>query len=165
MAKQLQFSGFKKPNVEFGGSLLKGNPKGKRPLSSKLPILITLRANRSEMRKPKMFGVVSSLVERTSKKYGVRVYRYANVGNHLHILVRLTKRTLWASFIRELTGRIAQELALTWLYRPHTRIIGGWKKAFNIAKDYVYLNNLEAEGWINRRETRSLKDLKAIFSD
>ena len=79
--------------------------------------------------------------------------------------MRVTKLTLWASFIRELTGRIAQELGLAWLFRPHTRIIGGWRKAYNVAKDYIYLNNLEAEGWIDRRQTKSLKDLRAIFSD
>ena len=45
--------GFTRPGDEFGGSLLKGNPKRKRPLESKLPIHLTLRATKSSLRTPK----------------------------------------------------------------------------------------------------------------
>lgn len=47
-SKQLEFAGpgMKKPDVRFGGSLLgKSNPKRKRPLDSKRPIHLVLRAN------------------------------------------------------------------------------------------------------------------------
>ena len=120
------------------------------------------------MRKPQTFGRVNSFVASAARKHGIRIYRYANVGNHLHILVRIPRLGAWPAFIREITGQIAQFMHSQkgfWIYRPHTRIVQGWKRAFNIAKDYIYLNNLEGEGWINRRETKSLKDLRAIFSD
>ncbi len=172
-AKQQSFegTGLKKPSAMFGGSLLKGNPKGKRPLDSKLPILITLRAEKSLLRTPKAHGKVNKLVYDTAKKYGVRVYEFENVGNHLHALVRVPRLSLWAPFIRELTGQIAQAVGEIfplsgkfWKFRPHTRIVQGWKKAYQIAKDYIFLNQLEAEGLINRREIKTLKDLRAIFS-
>lgn len=95
--------GFKKPNAEFGGSLLKGNPKTKRPLDSKLPIHLVLRARRSNLRLPKTFGLVHDTLMQIAQKHGVIIYRYANVGNHLHIVLRLASVRGWAAFIRELT--------------------------------------------------------------
>lgn len=125
------------------------------------------------MRLPKTFGVVNSIVGQVAKKHGVRIYSYANVGNHLHILIRVGRVSAWRRFIRELAGRIALAVKLKgigekgqnyWLYRPHTRIVGGWRNAFQIAKDYVYLNICEAEGNIRRSEIKTLKDFRALFS-
>lgn len=169
--KQLEFEDLRKPKDAFGGSLLKGNPKGKRPLDSKLPILLTLRAIKGGMRLPKAFGKIDHAVNRCAEKYGVRIYEYANVGNHLHFVLKIPRRHSWAGFIRELTGEIAalmKQLFVIeekfWMYRPHTRVVQGWRKAFNIAKMYVHLNVLEAEGFIHRKHTKNLKDLRAIFS-
>jgi hypothetical protein len=72
----------------------------------------------------------------------------------------------WAGFIRELTGRIAlacQGKKGFWMYRPHTRIVRGWQKAFKIVLDYIYLNQIEAEGFISRKETKTLRDYRLIF--
>lgn len=174
-SKQLEFQPkeFAKPKDQFGGSLLKNsNAKRARPLDSKLPLLITLRATKGGMRLPKCFSNVNNAVYDTAKKYGFKVYKYSNVGNHLHILVKISKLQLWSAFIRELTGKIGlvMKIALSltekfWAYRPHTRIVRGWRKAFNIAKDYIELNILEAEGYISRKETKTLKDLRAIWAD
>lgn len=172
-SKQLEFQmkEFERPRDAFGGNLLKGNAKRARPLDSKLPILITLRAVKGGMRLPKCFGEVNGAVYDTAKKYGFKVFKFANVGNHLHVLVQISKLKLWAAFIRELTGKIGLIMKMTlglmekfWAYRPHTRIIRGWQRAFKIAKDYVELNILEAEGFISRKETKTLKDLRAIWA-
>jgi REP element-mobilizing transposase RayT len=172
--KQLQFDGkgMGKPGDAFGGSLLRGNPRSARPLDSKLPIHLTLRARRSVLRLPKTFAKVEGLIESIAKKYGVKIYKRANVGNHLHLVLQMNT-WLWPKFIRELTGRIAQvirELGVSiengfWRYRPHTRIVRGWKKAFQLALEYVGLNQLEAEGHISRKETKTLRDLRAIWAD
>ena len=169
-AKQFEFKDkyLDRPGDEFGGSLLKGNPKGRRPLDAKFPIHLTLRARQSGMRRPQTFGAVNAQVYASARKYGVRIYRFANVGNHLHLLLKLPRRHRWAPFIRELTGRIAQLMQVDkgfWLYRPYTRVVRGWRRAFRIAKDYVYLNELESESWVDRDKTKSLKDLRAIFAD
>jgi hypothetical protein len=50
-----------------------------------------------------------------------------------------------------------------WALRPFTRIVRGWRKAFQIAKAYVELNLLEAEGFISRSEIKTLRDFRAIF--
>jgi REP element-mobilizing transposase RayT len=172
--KQFTFQGseFIKPGEAFGGSLLKGNPKVARPLDSKFPLHLTLRARKSVLRLPKTFHHVQNLIESTAKKYGVQIFEKANVGNHLHMVIKVNPK-LWARFIRELTGRIAQvlkDLGIQlsegfWLYRPHTRIIQGWRSAFHSAVEYVKLNQLEALGHIKRSETKSLKELRAIWAD
>jgi hypothetical protein len=174
-AKQLSFEGFSKLNDCFGGSLLKNShAKTHRPLDSKLPIHLILRSVKGGMRLPKTFKHVNQTVDRACKKHGVRLYQYANVGNHLHMLIKISHVKRWAAFIRELTGRIAQVaqglkgpqkgLPNFWKQRPFTRIVRSWRKAFRDAKEYVHLNFLEAEGFISRKETKTLKDLSAIFS-
>jgi putative transposase len=170
MAKQKQFEGeeFIRPKDSFGGALLKNShAKTQRPLDSKLPIHMTLKAKKSVMRLPKNFKLVNTTVARVCKKHGVTIYKYANVGNHLHLVIKIPGRRRWAAFIRELTGRVAQPIKDNgesfWALRPFTRIVRGWRKAFQIAKAYVELNLLEAEGFISRREIKTLKDLRALF--
>jgi REP element-mobilizing transposase RayT len=172
--KQLAFSNraFLQPKDSFGGAELKGNPRGARPLDSKLPVHLTLRARKSVLRLPKTYRAVEATVAQVAEKYGVKIFKRANVGNHLHLVIQVNPK-LWPRFIRELTGRIAQiikdmGIALGngfWLYRPHTRIVRGWRKAFQIALDYVGLNQLEADGHISRKQTKTLKDLRLIWAD
>ena len=111
-------------------------------------------------------------VDRICKKHGVTLYKYANVGNHLHLLIKISHRRRWAAFIRELTGRVAQLVKEAtgfeegfWTQRPFTRIVRGWQRVFKIAKDYVELNFLESQGFISRNDTKTLKDLRAIWAD
>lgn len=169
-------AGFAKPGDCFGGSLLKNShAKTKRPLDSKWPIHLVLRSELNVLRSIRSFGPVNAAVARIARKYGVRIYSYANVGNHLHILLRVKSLRLWAAFIRELCGRVAQvaqglkgpqkSRRKFWKQRPFTRIVRGWNKAFKIAREYVGLNRLEAEGFISRKETKTLKDLRLVFAD
>jgi len=161
--KQRTFEGLRAPKDVFGGSLLTSNPKVRRPLDSKLPTHVVLRATKSTMRKPQNFLKVNQAINNACRKHGVRLYEYANVGNHLHLLIKLRSRASWAGFIREITGRIAQLTETKWLHRPFTRIVRGWKKAYQISREYVRLNVLEANGFISRAETKNLKDLRAIW--
>lgn len=161
--------GFEKFSDSFGGTLLKGNPKRARPLDSKFPIHLTLRSSKSVLRLPKAFGRVEEIIKVVAAKHGVKIYKMANVGNHLHFAIKIPHVRRWAAFIRELTGRLALALRdllggeKLWLFRPHTRIVRGWKKAFRTLKLYIDLNIWEAEGFISRKDIKTLKDLRAIF--
>ena len=175
-AKQFEFNDplFKKPGDIFGGSHLKSHPKVKRPIASKLPLHLVLRANQSSFRLPATYKIVNQTVREIAKKHGVRIYKYSNNGNQLHVLLKLSRIHRWSPFIRELTSQIVQklrELGVTfkveklWMGRPFTRIVRGWKKAFKTVKEYLYRNELEAEGRISRKEIRSLKDLRTLLDD
>jgi REP element-mobilizing transposase RayT len=126
------------------------------------------------MRAPNTHVGVNRIATAVARKYHVKLYEYANVGNHIHAVIKIPRGQTWAGFIRELTGRIALYMKRKgraikgqkfWKYRPHTRLVQGWQKAFRTAKQYVILNQLEAEGHISREETKTLADLKLIFSD
>jgi REP element-mobilizing transposase RayT len=51
--------------------------------------------------------LIHRFTEDLAKHWGVRLYRYANVGNHIHLLIRVPSRSVWQRFLRELTGGIA----------------------------------------------------------
>jgi hypothetical protein len=44
------------------------------------------------------------------RRHGVKVYRVANAGNHLHLLVRFTKRRGLQNFLRGSSGLIARKV-------------------------------------------------------
>jgi REP element-mobilizing transposase RayT len=172
--KQLEFQGsaFTKPKDWFGGAYLKGNhAKRKRPLESKFAIHVVLRAAESGLRRPAVYRHVNLAATRACKRYGVKLYEYANVGNHLHLLIKLPHIRAWRAFIREITGRIAQiarglkgrqkGARAFWRHRPFTRIVRGWKRTYRLAKDYVVLNQLEGEGLISRTESRVFRQGEA----
>lgn len=149
----------------FGGALLKkSHAKEKRPVSTKFPMHVVVRSSRAKGEKSFRYGrnhhKVNTLVRRICRKHGVRLYEYANVGNHLHLLIRLRKNFLWTPFIRELTGSLVMAVAgfggraqPFFDQRPFTRVVNGWRRAYRLAKDYVVLNQMEALGLIDRRVT------------
>jgi REP element-mobilizing transposase RayT len=97
--------------VSHGGELTKGKRKEIRPLDPKQALHVVLRSSlaRGErsMLNPKYCGHIHRLVERLASRYGVRLYRYANVGNHIHLLIKVPSRGVWQRFLRELAGGIA----------------------------------------------------------
>ncbi len=47
---------------------------------------------------------------RFSKKFGVKIYQQAINSNHLHLLLRITNRTLYKAFIKAASGQIASHV-------------------------------------------------------
>jgi REP element-mobilizing transposase RayT len=147
---------------QFGGSLLKkGNAKTARPLSTKQAMHVVLRSSQAtgewSLRSLKNQKMVERTLRNLARRYGIKIYEFANVGNHLHLLIKLRKRYTFTPFIRALSGIIALKVTGTskleklenkfWDYRPWTRIVE-WKKAYTVARDYVIQNHLEAIGFI-----------------
>ena len=110
---------------------------------------------------------VDSIVRGDARKFGLRVIEFANVGNHVHLLVRAGNRRLFLRFLKSISGRIAMLLTgarkglglwtkddgakdAFWDKRPFTRVIESFR-GYRVAKDYVVLNRLEAEGIVPRR--------------
>jgi len=98
----------------FGGTLLKGNAKGPRPLSSKAPLHLVLKANRGfgtrSMLHPEHVKKVNACVRRQAEATGIRLYHFVNVGNHLHLVVKIHDRKRFAAFIRAISGLIARQV-------------------------------------------------------
>ena len=92
----------------------------------------------------------------------------ANVGNHLHLHIKLSHRYSYTPFIRAVTAAIA--MAVTgasrwrplaelcdgrfWDFRPFTRVVTGFKDHLGLKK-YIELNQLEGAG-LNREQARHI---------
>jgi hypothetical protein len=102
-----------KKQLSFGGSLLKlSHAKTPRPLSSKQALHVVLRSDfaqgtHSLLRHER---VIRNTLLKQGRRHGVKVYRVANAGNHLHLLVRFTKRRGLQNFLRGSCGLIARKV-------------------------------------------------------
>jgi REP element-mobilizing transposase RayT len=94
-----------------GGETAKGKRKTRRPFDPKQALHVVLRSSKAKgelsMLHPRHCKPIFALLERLKKRWNVSVYRYANVGNHLHLLIRARSRADWQGFIREFSGGIA----------------------------------------------------------
>lgn len=101
---------------------------------------------------------VKQFIESFSNKKGVQVISMANVGNHIHLHVKLHNKALYKAWIRGLTSGLAmiamglsglKELKEAgkkfWDHRPFSRVIESFKH-FLTAKKYIEINQLEGMG-------------------
>jgi len=153
------------PNC-FGGDLLRGNPKSRRPYSHSQALHVTMRASiargKHSMLQGKFYNRVKQILRRQSYNFGITVYWFANSGNHIHLLIRPPReRADFSGFIKAFTGLIAR-LVLSaersrarglrfWNKRPFSRIVA-WGKPFRVCARYVQLNILEALGLAEAQE-------------
>lgn len=94
-----------------GGDVAKGRRKTARPIDPKQALHVVLRSSQARgahsLLHPKHCDPIHRLTQKLARRWGVRLYRYANVGNHLHLLVKVPTRAAWRRFLRELAGGIA----------------------------------------------------------
>ena len=167
--KQIYFmKDYSKDQYSFGG-VLRNTRRGRkaRPLSTKCAVHLVFKVDKTKIRKGLRSAIGFQICQKTIKKYAKRFYvkieQLAICGDHIHILVRLSKRSFGQYFFRVVAGQIAQEfknigLWVTdtqgiWKYRPFTRVVLG-VRAFLIAKNYVRLNEQEAKGVIFYKKER-----------
>ena len=108
----------------------------------------------------KNLGQVDRIVVQTSRRYGVKLHRYGNAGNHLHLLISSRNRVALQRWFKVLPQRVMfavtglnKETSLQELvgrkhffdYRPFSRIVEGLR-GFRYAANYVEKNILETEG-------------------
>lgn len=108
--KQQDF--FKPTRKDHGGINSLGTRRSRRPLSTKNPLHLTLRSDfaygRRSLLKHKV--LITYIGKKFSRRFGVRIYRQAICGNHLHLLIRGTHRIGLQNFFRVFAGHIAQEI-------------------------------------------------------
>ena len=86
-------------------------------------------------------------------KKGIRLYHFAIVSNHLHIVLRAGSKQALSIFLRVLAGVIARRVLRAdrgrkaqvkmWLKRPYSRVLS-WGREFHNVLYYVHRNLLEA---------------------
>jgi REP element-mobilizing transposase RayT len=171
--KQLKFKADElKLSRPFGGSLLrKAGNRTARPLSTKKSMHLVLRSTQAtgewSFKTKRNNKIVNETLHKTAQRFGVRIYQFSNNGNHLHLLIRLGNRFAYRGFIRALTGTLAIKITAAnkfnklkkrfWDARPFSRVIE-WGRAYNLAKDYLLLNQLESQGIFDYAKNR-LRDV------
>lgn len=179
-AEQLSLSDQKYP-LQYGGILrAKAKNRGARPLSRKGSMHLVMRSsqakNEMSFRHPKHFKKLSLLIQNFSKSKGVQVISLANVGNHLHLQIKITNRTLYKAWIRGLSSAIAmlvagrknlaelkQQKKKFWDYRPFTRVINSFRAGLNL-HDYIAINQFEGVGVPRTKAVLLIKGSCAFFT-
>ena len=167
--KQLGFELLEGKNVKhFGGAHLKNsNPKEKRPISTKRSMHLVLRSSMAKYDYSllKKDQKIRTIVSAQGRAFGVKIYKQANGGNHLHLIVLPRSRQAFQSFIRAVSGLIAREILGAqrgnpqhikfWDQRPFTRIVE-WGKDFRKVSRYLLQNTLEALGFIGYQPRKQI---------
>ena len=106
-------------------------------------------------------GPIDAIVRRTAMSKGVRIYHFVNVGNHLHLVIKLNRFTTVAgrqafnSFIRAITWLIARHVLVAernhakglkfWQARPFTRLVA-WGRDYDSVSRYMAKNADQTQG-------------------
>jgi REP element-mobilizing transposase RayT len=87
-----------------------------------------------------------------ARRFDVQVYDFANVGSHLHLLVRARHRDAFQSFLRSFAGIVARRVTGA---RRGTRVgrffsglawsrVVSWGRDYLGVRHYIFRNNIEA---------------------
>src|SRR3954469_22225206 len=85
-----------------GGTLARGRRKLERPVSTRRPMHVVLTSQRARgpwsLRRHER--AVREALRAMARRFGIVVYDFANVGSHLHLLVRARRRDAFQAFLR-----------------------------------------------------------------
>ena len=162
---KLLHDGFADSDSRYGGKYLntrKGRSRG-RPLSTQNTMHLVIRSSKAtglwsflhRNNKDK----VKAILRKFSEKYGIKILTSANVGNHIHLQIKLSNRMAYKKFIRASTSAIA--MAVTgwsrwtkttdgekfWDQRPFSQIVVSYNYFLKL-QDYIQVNKMEGFGII-----------------
>ena len=174
-------------NLSHGGELRKKkNGRGQRPLSSKEPLhvvfkVVPFQLRLKSLRAPRSFKLILEIVEKYARHFTVKIEQRSVQKDHIHLLIRTSRRKHYHHFFRVVAGQIAQRFEkaglLTgaqvvegitangnpnqkvtdtpklWKYRPFSRVVRGWK-SYKTVRNYIQLNEKEATGAIKYQKGR-----------
>ncbi|MEZ0390905.1 MAG: transposase [Pseudobdellovibrionaceae bacterium] len=144
----------------FGGELLKGKRKAKRPLSTKQPLHLILKACEKLVFPPGNLSL-EKLIHNQARKFNVKIYELAINWSHIHTIIKIKERENYNQFIRSLCSILAAKvrakkphLKTLFTLRPFTRIIS-WGRDFKSLLNYLIINQMEARGLMSRPKKKS----------
>ena len=154
----MQLELFGKPRTTHGGNLRKGKRKEYRPIDTRTYLHVTMRSTRARgtysLLTPKNRHHVKEILKKSAQRHKVEIYRFVNVGNHLHLILKARERKAIQNFLRQATGHIAQVItgALKgkskgkfWDHLAYSRIVR-WGRDFVGLHKYFLKNLAEALG-------------------
>jgi hypothetical protein len=156
---------------EYGGSSRKGRRKNQRPFDPKRPLHVVMKSLRAHGKWNfwRHKASIHLLVLDTAARYGIRIYRWENVGNHLHFALKAGTRRELQAFLRVLPQRVMFAVTGACKGNPvgkffdeiaYSRIVN-WGRDFKILLNYIWKNTLEALGF-SRDEVRKMRQNAAL---
>jgi REP element-mobilizing transposase RayT len=152
--------------TEHGGAVRRGCRKLERPVSVRRPMHVVLSSHRA--RGPwslrKHAPAVQGALREMAVRFGIRIYDFANVGSHLHLLVRARRRESFQAFLRSFAGIVARRVTGARRGRPCGRFFSeiAWTRVVAWGRDYVgvrhYVFRNQIEGDLGARVRRALEE-------
>ncbi len=103
---------FQLSNRKSYGGIVKAKRKITRPLDKKRLHHVILKSRHAtgamSFKNNKHQIVLKDLIFSKAKRYGVRIAKLSNVGNHFHLLLRFQDRELVKTFFKVIAGMIAR---------------------------------------------------------
>jgi REP element-mobilizing transposase RayT len=163
----------RKPQLSFlpplqlnhGGTTRAGLRKIARPIDPKRAMHVTLKSAKAKgplsLLRPQHSKRIEQKLRELARRYDIRVYQFANSGNHFHILLKGRTRRSIQSFMKALGSQIAQLVTRAkkgsafgkfWDATFFSRVVN-WGRDFVEMRFYILKNELEAEGWTEHDRT------------
>ncbi len=142
-----------------GGRESVGKRKKTRPYSPKSSIHLVLKSKRARgkwsLRHRKNHSKVTAMIYVYAARFKVHVYRAANTGDQLQLLVKSSDRKALADYLRVLAGRIAvtvsgaqkgiKRIGKFWDHLCWSRLVK-WGREFYHVQRHVFAHELEYAG-------------------
>lgn len=149
---------------QHGGVPSKGNRKLERPLSTKNWIHLVLKSDKAKGKFnfliPKNKIAIQKIVMSKAKKFGIKIDDSANVGNHIHLKVKISSRENFQKFLKSITTLIARlvtgarkgkPFGRFWQGLAYTRVLKSYREELNL-RGYIMANRLDAATSASARE-------------
>ena len=149
-----------KERFEHGGGIREKKRKLSRPFDRHKCLHITLRSTRAKgawsFLKRGHEEKIQRLIYRYGDRFHVRVMRYANAGNHLHILIKAKSKKGFQRYLRTIAGIIPRVITKAkkgrtvgrfWDNLAYSKLVS-WGRQFKNTSNYILKNTLEAFGII-----------------
>lgn len=150
--------------TQHGGATGKGHRKLERPLSTRKWIHLVLKSDKARGKlsflTPTNKILIQRILKEKAKKFGVSLADQANVGNHLHLKVRITSRESFQKFLKSITTLIARKITGArkgkpfgrfWQGLAFTRVLTSRTEELNLM-GYIMANRIEAATSVETRD-------------
>ena len=164
-AERTKLRAILEPRLSHGGEPSIKKRKTARPFAPKAPVHLVLRSKRARgtwsLLHRRNKSKITSMIYVYAARFKVHVYRTANRGGHLHLIVKAEDRKNLADFLRVLAGRIAvtvtgaqksgylngkfyagKKIGKFWDFLYWSRLVNWGQDFYNVRK-YVIANELE----------------------
>lgn len=154
-----------KKRTEHGGDINKGKRKLYRPFETNKAIHATLRSSKAKgsysFMRPKNQKEIERRLYLYADRFGVRIFKFANSGNHLHILLKSKSKKGFQNFLRTFAGVIPRVVTGArkgkargkfWDTLVYSKLVT-FGKHFKNTSNYVVKNTLETFGVVPPRGT------------